>query len=184
MIRVLFLALSLFFSCQLAKAGDTTLVKLNELRDVFMKASYDKTLLSKVDSALLDYTALTAVKKAYEGAKIALTAREQWNPFEQVSVLKDGLVLINAAVASDPDNLEVRFIRFATLHHVPSFLGLSDNLPGDKTYIYNHISDMKKLGMTYEFSQSVYKFISNSGRFTEAEQQYFLVELGKVFVAK
>ncbi len=172
MIRIALFLIITVNTCLLSFGTDSTTVRLNELRTIFIEASYNKTLLPKVDTALLLYTKSDATKKAYQGAKKALTARLQWNPFDQISTLKQGLKLINEAVGDAPNNLEVRFIRFATLHHVPTFLGLSDTFEADKDYVYNNISKLKTLNIPYDFAVSVYNFMIESKRFTETEQTY------------
>ncbi|MFA5088529.1 MAG: hypothetical protein WC552_05790 [Candidatus Omnitrophota bacterium] len=65
-----------------------------------------------------------AVVVVYYGALKGLKARASSNPLAKLNFLSESLTLLDEAVASAQDDLEVRFIRFATLHHLPAVLGV------------------------------------------------------------
>jgi hypothetical protein len=47
------------------------------------------------------------------------------------------------AVDLDPNNLEIRFMRFSILHHTPAFLGFSKDLEEDRKVIYRQFKNRK-----------------------------------------
>lgn len=177
---LLFISLHLTIFSQMS----SDIVRLNDLRSKFMEASYNKTLLPTVEEALRSYPVDNDTKKAYLGAKIALTAKDNWNPLDQISTLKEGLKYINEAVDNSPNNIEIRFIRFATLHHVPTFLGLSSNLEPDRKFVFENISKIKELNISFEFASSIYKFIIESERFSKPELAILRDELVRLYAFK
>lgn len=48
---------------------------------------------------------------AYFGSSRTLVARDSWNPITKLSAVREGAKLIDMAVAKDPDNVTVRFVR-------------------------------------------------------------------------
>lgn len=100
-------------------------------------------ILSVEDSDKADelYKQLKAVKNpdalilAYLGSVEAIRGKHAWNPVNKLSFLKRGFATINKAVAKDPNQLEVRFLRFSLQYYIPTFLGYSENLVTDKDKI-------------------------------------------------
>ncbi len=103
--------------------------------------------ISNSDKADELYEKLGAVKNpdaltlAYLGSVEAIKGKHAWNPVDKLSYLKQGFATINKAVAKDPNQLEVRFLRFTLQYYVPGFLGYSKNLIADKDKI---VSILKK----------------------------------------
>ena len=48
---------------------------------------------------------------AYFGSSRTMVARDSWNPITKLSAVREGAKLIDMAVAKDPDNVTVRFVR-------------------------------------------------------------------------
>ncbi|WP_017259758.1 hypothetical protein [Pedobacter arcticus] len=123
-------------------------IDINQLRKDY--------ILSVDDSDKADelYKKLKAVKNpdalilAYLGSVEAIQGKHAWNPVNKLSYLKKGFATIDKAVAKDPNQLEVRFLRFSLQYYVPAFLGYSKNLTVDKDRIValvksNHTSETK-----------------------------------------
>ena len=72
---------------------------------------------------------------AYLGSVQAIKAKHAWNPVSKMSYLKEGFENINKAVLKDPNQLEIRFLRFSLQFYVPAVLGYSKNLDTDKNKI-------------------------------------------------
>lgn len=58
---------------------------------------------------------------AYQGSVQLFEASHTWALWRKNSLSKEGITAMDAAVASAPDNLEVRFVRAATTYNLPSF---------------------------------------------------------------
>lgn len=75
-----------------------------------------------VDSARLD---------AYEGAFRTMTAQETIWPPSKLSRALEGLALLDAAVLAAPDHPEIRYLRLAICHHLPSLFRRGDTVRND-----------------------------------------------------
>ena len=89
-----------------------------------------------------------ALLLAYLGSAQAIRAKHAWNPVNKLSYLKQGFKTMDKAVAKDPNQLEVRFLRFSLQFYVPTFLGYSKNIDTDKVKIIdlirkNDVVDLK-----------------------------------------
>ncbi len=128
--KTLLFSLIVFFTFQHSKAYD-----IAQIRKDYIAAVNDS---DKADDL---YHELAAIKNpdalilAYLGSAQAIKAKHSWNPISKVSYLKKGFNIINKAVKKDPDQLEVRFLRFSLQYYVPSFLGFSEHLEADKNKI-------------------------------------------------
>ena len=71
------------------------------------------------------------VVTAYLGILEALKAKHAWNPFYKLKYLKEAENTFALAVKSDPEDLEIRFLRFSVECNVPVFLGYNKNLQAD-----------------------------------------------------
>lgn len=140
---------------------------MNQLRKLFFDTSYDISLLPSLEKKLNQFSDKNATILAYKGATRALYARKEWNPFEQLSIVKEAVNVLNKAESSDPNNVEIRFLRFATQHYIPSFLGMSGNLEKDKVFVLSHLEQMKELSIDYGFVTELMVFIEKSGRFSK-----------------
>jgi hypothetical protein len=72
---------------------------------------------------------------AYLGSVQAIKAKHAWNPVSKMACLKQGFETLNMAVLKDPNQLEIRFLRFSLQFYVPAVLGYSKNLDTDKKKI-------------------------------------------------
>jgi hypothetical protein len=72
---------------------------------------------------------------AYLGSTMAVRAKHAINPYKKLSYLKSGSKTLNSAVASSPNNLEIRFLRFTLEHYIPGFLGYNEHLAEDRKKI-------------------------------------------------
>ena len=60
---------------------------------------------------------------AYLGASTVLAAAHARWPWDKGNLAKQGMALLDRAVAEQPENLEVRFLRGMTNYRLPGFLG-------------------------------------------------------------
>jgi len=60
---------------------------------------------------------------AYLGSARLVAARLSWNPWRKVSLVKEGLDLMDRSVARAPEDPEVRFLRGASTRPLPRYFG-------------------------------------------------------------
>lgn len=84
--------------------------------------------------------------------------------------------LFEKAIALDPNNLEIRFMRFSVLHYVPSILGYSSERGEDLLTIYNLLSKKNYSSVPKDIQLGMVQFLLDSDRLS---QKQFL-ELNKI----
>ena len=75
---------------------------------------------------------------AYHGACQALAARTALWPWEKARLVREGLAALDRAVAGNPAELEVRFLRGMTLYRMPPMIERSKEAPADLAFVAEH----------------------------------------------
>ena len=83
------------------------------------KKAYDKA--SELFSKLRTECPNDAHVEAYYGSLRLLAASRTWAVWTKNSLSKEGIQLMDAAVKTAPENLDIRFVRAATTYSLPSF---------------------------------------------------------------
>lgn len=103
------------------------------------------------------------VMKAYHAVAEALLAQTLWSPYDKYKQVKKFEELINAAIASEPNSLEIRFLRFCVQYNVPKFLGLDNNLDEDRTIILSNLERVHELQVDRSFVRYIITFMKDTG---------------------
>ena len=103
---------------------------------------------------------------AYKGASFTLLAKFANKIPDKISNLKEGTRYIEAAVLSEPNNIEVRLIRLSVQESVARIVNYRKNKNEDKTFILSHYMDLN--GSLKEY---VKNFILRSKSFSEVEKK-------------
>lgn len=114
---------------------------------------------------------------AYMGAVQAQLARHTWSPVRKLQYLQLADQTLRQALAMEPNNPEIRFLRFSYQHHVPEFLGLSQDLETDRSYLVSFIAQDAEHNLDMDLVQEMKEFLTNSGRCTLEELEIMGVEI-------
>jgi hypothetical protein len=144
---------------------------LDQIRRDYITAIENSEKADKLCTQLEKIKNPSALEMAYLGSVQAIKAKHAWNPVNKMSYLGKGFEIINQAVAKDPNNLEVRFLRFSLQYYVPAFLGYSKNLITDKNKIVHIIKTTEpiKLNIEKKILQNMIVFMVDSKKCTEQE---------------
>lgn len=82
----------------------------------------------------------------YFGSLRLLEASHTWALWKKNSLSREGIRLMDSAVDSAPDDLEVRFVRAATERNLPTFFGRKEQSEADFTRIVEHARQAAKQG--------------------------------------
>ncbi|OOQ58114.1 hypothetical protein BC343_10710 [Mucilaginibacter pedocola] len=151
-------------------APETTEPDVHVIRKLLVTALESK----KTTDSL--YKSLTAIKNrsglinAYIGTLEALKAKHAWNPYYKVKYLNDCEKTFKTAVAADPHNIEIRFMRFSIEHNVPKFLGYTKNLVDDREEIIKQLDAKNYTSADKTLQRTIIKFLLESKRCTAEEQ--------------
>ena len=141
--------------------------KLEELENFFGNNFTEKALI--YHPVLLSYT----------GAIDALKAKHAFNPFTKFSRVLSSLNTLERAVNREPNNLEIRFIRFSILHNLPGFLGYNKERSDDITVIVSQLAKKDYLKYDPKLQKNVIEFMLDSERLNASQT----VQLKKLAVA-
>jgi len=158
----------LFILSAFLGSGSNEKSDLNRIRDLYaqsakLKTAADKLLktLSEVDDSSL------AVLIGYKGAAEMMQAKYGINPINKFKRFKKGRSWIEKAVAKDPGNLEVRYLRFTIQTNLPSFLFYDEHIKQDKTFLIDNLVAIKDK----ELKENIINYLSTTKYCSEQERK-------------
>lgn len=113
---------------------------------VALRNTFYKVAEKNVSAAtLLDKAAKmpTALAQGYKGIAYLMMARQAWNPVSKWSYFNKGKHTLEKAIKADPNNTELRYLRFSVQTNLPSFLRYSGNIEEDEQFIRTHLQQLQ-----------------------------------------
>ncbi|RZL40826.1 MAG: hypothetical protein EOP00_26035 [Pedobacter sp.] len=117
-------------------------LKMNELRDLYERAPVSETANLKLNKFLETKQSNNALINGYKGAGTMILANHVFNPITKLSKFNKGKKLIERAIKDEPNNIELRYIRFTIQTNLPGFLGYKGNIKSDKVFLINGLSGL------------------------------------------
>jgi hypothetical protein len=130
MINLFGVLLSAMFFLASSNASDLDVVRAN-----YNKVASDKKLCKVMISELEKTKDNSATHLAYLGASQTIWANHVFSPISKLNTFKLGKENIEKAIETEPDNVELRFIRLSIQKNAPGFLGYKSNLKEDTEFI-------------------------------------------------
>ncbi len=155
--KILLIIITFFFFL-----GDT--VRIEDIRDAYKTCNESKEKTEQFyELTQKGLQNKGAIYQAYHGAALALKASFSWNPFSKISYFNKATRMIDEAILSEPDNIELRMIRLSIQTNSPKITGYYNNLEEDKDYVFDNIDkvDDKELKLYIE------NFIAQSSIFSD-----------------
>lgn len=157
-----------FMICTLVLA--TPVADISEIRQQYTQAVDDEEITKEL------YDELTTVGHkdnktlvAYKGAVSTLMAKYAQGVKDKKEFFKKGAKLIEHAVKTEPDNIEIRCIRLGVQENSPKIVGYKDDIPEDKQFILeNYQSTSSEAIKTF-----IKSYVIESSLFDESEKQLF-----------
>lgn len=149
--------------------SDLTKANIDNLRNLLYASTNRESALDSLENYLTKLENVgtdSPLILAYKGASESLKAKYNFWPWEKFSNVKKGLKLLNRSVELDKENLEIRFLRFAVLHNLPSILSYSDEADTEAGIIFEMLN---KSGYSYDqfLIKNIIEFLISSERLTE-----------------
>lgn len=116
--------------------------------------------------------------KVYKGAALATTANCEFMPWNKLKNFNNGKSYIESAVNNDPENLEIRFIRFTIQSNIPSLLNY-DNIEEDKDFILKKLLLQSTEKDKSEMNIRIIDYMKNSSHLTLEEQDDLISKTSK-----
>jgi tetratricopeptide (TPR) repeat protein len=111
---------------------------------------------------------------AYIAAFESVKSKHAFWPFTKLKYFNSSMEMFEKVIAKDPDNLEIRFLRYAILEHVPSFLGHSKERYEDAQVIYKQLLLNDYSHIKQDIQKGIAEFLLRSERLSK-EQENILV---------
>jgi len=113
---------------------------------------------------------------AYKAGIKALESKHTFWITTKYKYLVESMELFEKAVNKDPDNLEIRFMRFSILHYVPAIVGYSGERESDKNVIFDKLFEKDYSLVPKDIQAGMISFLTESDRLTDLQ----LTEINKL----
>ena len=156
------LFLSIFLFLSLSNTPEIT-----DIRKMYSSVANTESNTKEFASKLADVTKEdNKTLVAYKGASIVALSRYKKEISDKSKNFKEGAKMIEFAVASEPNNIEIRLIRFSIQEKAPKILKYNANKKEDKNFLLDHYKEQSGNLKAY-----IKNFILQSKSFSTAEKQ-------------
>jgi len=142
---------------------------INGLRKCFHESVLDESKIDAFHKKVMSISMPNAVQTAYQAASFALLAKKVWNPIEKITFINRYGNLIDKAINSDPDNIEIRFLRLSIDYHTPMIIGRKNNVCSDKSLILTLLEPIVKFNVDSSFNRFILYFLAHENIYSEKE---------------
>lgn len=154
-----FLSICLFLS--LSNTPEITDIR-KLYSSVLISESNAKEFASKLAEAKEDNKTLVA----YKGASIVILSRYKKEISDKSKNFKEGAKMIEFAVTSEPNNIEIRLIRLSIQEKAPKIVNYNRNKKEDKDFLLDYYKEQSGNLKAY-----IKNFMLQSKSFSTAEKQ-------------
>lgn len=142
-------------------------INIEEVRQLYPDATEDSTKTNILHEKLSSITQKEDnTLFCYKGAVYTLKAKHAKAIKDKKAFFKEGASIIEAALAAEPDNIELRFIRLSVQENAPKILKYRDHIEKDKNFILGRLSKLKESSV----KNLIYGFVKDSKTFSEEEK--------------
>jgi hypothetical protein len=155
-----------------------------QLRQCFLQALKSRAALDAMQARIEKNPTLSPCEESYLGICNALQIQYLNGMLTKLKMLEHSRSHINKAVASAPNDAELRFMRFMLESNIPSFLGLSSHINEDLNVIF---SNTDFLNEDYELKKMAMEYMASSKKCNEQQTvllQKSLTDLSKKSIAQ
>ena len=142
--------------------GTAQKATLEEARKEFHKAVMSDDKSRPFHRYMENFEDPSAAVLAYQAVSEAMLARVLWNPFSKLTQVRKYQEKIALAVAGDPENIEIRFLRLAIEYNLPTFLGMSEHVEEDVTMIMKNLPSAASLRLDPAYGQYIFYFLEQT----------------------
>lgn len=159
----------------LSSSGITWADNLNEIRNEYISALKLSSNADAFYKKLARSDKTDPVILAYYASSFAIRAKFSRNPVTQFTLISKACNILNEAVAKAPQNIEIRFLRFAVEQSLPAFLCKSGHIDEDLQQMVSLIGQKKyqDIAISEKLKAGIIKFLIKSNRCTAAEIALF-----------
>ena len=143
--------------------------QLPSVREHYVEASSNVIKAEAFYTLTANYNKEDKVLWAYKGAAITIKAKFAKTIKEKKRLFAEGVKLVEAAVKSEPNDIEIRLIRLSIQENTPKILNYKKNIVEDKKLLLSKLEEQSQSLRDY-----VKKYIKQSDIFTDTEKNSIL----------
>ena len=139
----IFFFLSFILSFSFAANSQSLILIREQLYRAQISGESADSFYAKMQSVTASASALMI---GYKGMAAFMLCNYSYNPYNKLKYFNEGKNLLDKAIAINPANSELRFLRYTIQLNAPSFLGYNSNLNDDKKILQSTTAsdDLKK----------------------------------------
>ena len=103
---------------------------------------------------------LTPVMEGYKGLSEIMLCNYGYNPFIKLSRFLSGKTALEHAIATDPDNTELHFLRYIVQVKCPTMLHYRTDLAADKAILLAYLKQSTQSGADQELRRLIISFFN------------------------
>ena len=113
---------------------------IEDVRSMYFKSIHNMSECTSLKMLLNSFEKKDNTINAYIGANALLYCKFSNDVFEKFSYFQEGKKMIEEAIKLDPDNLEIKFLRFINQTNAPWFLNYKSNIKDDYKFISSNLN--------------------------------------------
>jgi|SRR5690606_8129588 len=151
--------------------GASEAYKVSELRTYYQKASKCADTGERFHKMMARYEGNEPIIMGFKAVSEAVMAKHAWGPYNKLKHLRSSASLFKQAVERDPDNAELRFLRYTVEYYIPRYLNMSSHVEQDKKMVLNSIMKHPASGLDTETYKLMRDFMLSENHLNDAEKQ-------------
>lgn len=120
----------------------TSSTDLGSIRELYVKASTDEEVHSKLVSTLEPVEQGSPILFGYKAAAHMMSAQYTYNPYSKYRYFKEGRSMIESVIRSHPNDVELRYLRLSIQLNLPEMLNYSENINEDKNFLLQEFKSL------------------------------------------
>lgn len=126
--------------CLIAFQLEINAKDLQSLRQTYLASFKKEQVCDSVKTFLENKKELSNIENAYLGVFHMMKCRFTLNPISKISLFSIGRDLLEQSIKNDPENLEIRFLRYSIQKNIPKILLYSQHISTDEKFIFDKIA--------------------------------------------
>ncbi len=144
-------------------------ISIDSIRTWYALSVEDEDKAESMTEFLTEIKNKSAIEFAYLASAQALLGHHAYNPYNKLYWVKTASPNFDKAVKLEPNNPEIRFLRFAVEHYVPSFLGYSEHVEKDLNYLFNYAINSSENLYKEESFKTIVNFLIETDRLEDSD---------------
>ncbi|MFC6999189.1 hypothetical protein [Rufibacter roseus] len=141
------------------------------LVNYYQTAAKDEDIAEEFHELMQKYKGKNPVTVGYKAVSNAIMAKHVWSPYSKIKYLRASASIFDEAVQLNPNNAEVRFLRFSIENYIPRYLNMSSNLEEDKKVFMAALLKHPKSGIPNESVKIMKDFLLRKDLVTGEERR-------------